>query len=111
MSTKTDMIRKAFFIALTVSILVNLTLALTIGESVHFINGQDPKAFYSLSYEEQAEWKKENMVSVTGFEYLKQTLSHPISSIPLLQSIIGAFLVLFFSCLLMARWINVKNDS
>jgi len=105
------MIRKAITIALVVSVFAHLIAALTIGESVHFINGQDPKAYYSLSYEEQAEWKKENMVSVTGFEYLTELLSHPATSIPLLQSIIIAFLVLFFSCFLMGRWVRVKNDS
>ena len=105
------MIRKALTIALIVSIFGHLIMALTLGESIEFINGQDLKAYYSLPYEERAEWTKENMITVAGLEYLKKILSHPTSSIPLLQSIVAAFFVLFFSCLLMGRWAGVKNDS
>jgi len=103
------MIRKAIIIALVISVFSNLALALVAGESIHFKNGQDPKEFYSLSYEEQIEWKKENMVIVSGINYLKETLASPETAQRLIFSMAGTFLILFFSCFIMGIW--SKKDA
>jgi len=97
---------RAAIISLMVALLLPLSLMLLNGETSIYKTGFDPREFYSLSQEEQAAWKKENVVRVSGFNYFKEIINNPTLLWEWASATIIAFLVIFFSCYLMAWWEN-----
>jgi hypothetical protein len=102
---------RATVIALVLGGLLPLAYSSANCVSVSYRNGQDPAAFYSLPYEKQKEWLRENEVRVTGLTCLGQRVrSWDYWQEYLVFSAVLVVLV-FIACLLMARWERLATRS
>jgi len=95
---------RAAVISLIVALVLPLSMMLLNGETAIYKKGLDPSEFYSLSREEQVAWEKENVVRVSGVNYLKEIINNPILLWEWASATIIAFLVIFSSCYTMAWW-------
>ncbi|MAT64470.1 MAG: hypothetical protein CMN57_02355 [Gammaproteobacteria bacterium] len=100
---------RASVIAVIVALVVPITIVLATGESVHYKTPMIPSEFYALSYEERQAWRQENEIRYSGFAYLKEIFSEPYHYWQLMWGIAIAFVVVFLSCLAMAKW--ESNDK
>ena len=102
---------RAAVIALVLGGLLPLAYSSANCVSVTYRNGQDPAAFYSLPYEKQKEWLRENEVRETGLTCLGQHMQswHYWQE----YLVFSAFLVVlvFVACLLMVRWERLAARS
>lgn len=102
---------RAAVIALGIGGLLPLAYSSINCVSFTYPNGQDLAAFYSLPYEKQKEWLRENQVRVTGTDCLRQRVQ---TSYYWQEYLFASALVIglmFAACLLMARWERVAARS
>jgi len=95
---------RAIVLSVVLGAVFPLLFAAVFGYSVHYRTPMDPAAFYSLSYEGQQQWLRENEVRVTGLEYMKENIADPVfwkESLPFAGYTGGLLLV---ACLIMAWW-------
>lgn len=95
---------RASVIAVVVALVVSMSIVLATGESVHYKTPMIPSEFYVLSYEEQQAWRQENENRYSGFAYLKEVWAEPYHFWQLLWGVVISFVVVFMSCLVMAKW-------
>lgn len=102
---------RAAVIALVLGGLLPLAYSSVNCESFTYPNGRDLAEFYSLPYEQQKEWLRDNQIRITGMTCFRQRVQSWQYWREYLAVAAIAIGLLFSACLLMVRWERVATRS
>ena len=85
---------RAMIIALVISVVLSVAVSILSGVSIEYKSGWNPEEYYSLSYDEQKKWTKENQIKITGINYLIEVFKNKFLFVEFIRATILIFLVI-----------------